>query len=117
MAFVFRIRPCFNFGLLDSWRDIFISTDPYLCFSYFFPRVSIGSPQHVNQTRLATVAGPTSRHGQMLITSAPTLDVDWHNNVSFATCSIDNVIYVCKVGDYKPVKASVGHQVVIMFVS
>ncbi|MFS7952084.1 hypothetical protein Hanom_Chr07g00602771 [Helianthus anomalus] len=31
--------------------------------------VSIGSPQHVNQTRLATVAGPTSRHGQMLITS------------------------------------------------
>ncbi|KAF5761242.1 hypothetical protein HanXRQr2_Chr16g0762791 [Helianthus annuus] len=41
----------------------------------------------------------------------PTLDVDWHNNVSFATCLIDNVIYVCKVGDYRPVKASVRHQV------
>ncbi|KAF5787551.1 putative WD40/YVTN repeat-like-containing domain superfamily [Helianthus annuus] len=73
--------------------------------------VSIGSPQHVNQTRLAIVAGPTSGHGQMLITSAPTLDVDWHN-VSFATCSIDNMIYVCKVGDYRPVKASVRHRVV-----
>ena len=30
--------------------------------------------------------------------SAPTLDVDWRNNVSFATCSTDKMIYVCKVG-------------------
>jgi transducin (beta)-like 1 len=29
--------------------------------------------------------------------SAPTLDVDWRNNVSFATCSTDKMIYVCKV--------------------
>ncbi|KAL8261101.1 hypothetical protein R6Q59_025150 [Mikania micrantha] len=42
--------------------------------------------------------------------SAPTLDVDWRNNVSFATCSTDNVIYVCKVGDNRPVKTFVGHQ-------
>ncbi|MFS7910271.1 putative transcription factor WD40-like family [Helianthus anomalus] len=42
--------------------------------------------------------------------TAPTLDVDWRNNVSFATCSTDNMIYVCKVGDNRPVKAFAGHQ-------
>ncbi|XP_071733299.1 WD40 repeat-containing protein HOS15-like [Rutidosis leptorrhynchoides] len=42
--------------------------------------------------------------------TAPTLDVDWRNNVSFATCSTDNMIYVCKVGDNHPVKTFAGHQ-------
>ncbi|KAJ9560139.1 hypothetical protein OSB04_005299 [Centaurea solstitialis] len=42
--------------------------------------------------------------------AAPTLDVDWRNNVSFATCSTDNMIYVCKVGDNRPVKTFMGHQ-------
>ncbi|KAG0464411.1 hypothetical protein HPP92_020480 [Vanilla planifolia] len=42
--------------------------------------------------------------------SAPALDVDWRNNVSFATCSTDNMIYVCKVGEGRPVKAYAGHQ-------
>ncbi|KAA8528484.1 hypothetical protein F0562_035839 [Nyssa sinensis] len=42
--------------------------------------------------------------------SAPTLDVDWRNNVSFATCSTDNMIYVCKVGENRPTKTFSGHQ-------
>jgi hypothetical protein len=42
---------------------------------------------------------------------APTLDVDWKNNNSFATCSTDNMIYVCKIGETRPVKAFSGHQV------
>jgi transducin (beta)-like 1 len=42
--------------------------------------------------------------------SAPTLDVDWRNNNSFATCSTDNMIYVCKIGETRPVKAFSGHQ-------
>ncbi|XP_020698169.1 WD40 repeat-containing protein HOS15 [Dendrobium catenatum] len=42
--------------------------------------------------------------------SAPALDVDWRNNVSFATCSTDNMIYVCKIGEGRPVKAFAGHQ-------
>ncbi|PWA53942.1 G-protein beta WD-40 repeat-containing protein [Artemisia annua] len=42
--------------------------------------------------------------------AAPTLDVDWRNNNSFATCSTDNMIYVCKVGDNRPVKTFAGHQ-------
>lgn len=43
--------------------------------------------------------------------AAPTLDVDWRNNVSFATCSTDKMIYVCKLGEGRPVKAFQGHQV------
>ncbi|KAL2926740.1 WD40 repeat-containing protein HOS15, partial [Bienertia sinuspersici] len=42
--------------------------------------------------------------------SGPTLDVDWRNNVSFATSSTDNMIYVCKVGENSPVKTYAGHQ-------
>ncbi|XP_038971681.1 WD40 repeat-containing protein HOS15-like isoform X2 [Phoenix dactylifera] len=42
--------------------------------------------------------------------SAPTLDVDWRNNNSFATCSTDNMIYVCKIGENRPVKGFSGHQ-------
>ncbi|TVU07204.1 hypothetical protein EJB05_47248 [Eragrostis curvula] len=42
--------------------------------------------------------------------SAPTLDVDWRNNNSFATCSTDNMIYVCKIGESRPIKTFSGHQ-------
>lgn len=47
----------------------------------------------------------------LLLTTAPALDVDWRNNVSFATCSADSMIYVCKVGEEHPVKRFQGHQV------
>ncbi|XP_014519436.1 WD40 repeat-containing protein HOS15 isoform X2 [Vigna radiata var. radiata] len=39
-----------------------------------------------------------------------TLDVDWRNNVSFATSSIDTKIHVCKIGENLPIKTFVGHQ-------
>ncbi|KAM1088896.1 hypothetical protein ACFX19_016946 [Malus domestica] len=42
--------------------------------------------------------------------SAPTLDVDWRNNISFATCSTDTLIHVCKVGEIQPIKTFSGHQ-------
>ncbi|MCO5571213.1 hypothetical protein L7F22_024948 [Adiantum nelumboides] len=42
--------------------------------------------------------------------AAPTLDVDWRNNVSFATCSTDKMIYVCKLGESRPIKSFAGHQ-------
>jgi transducin (beta)-like 1 len=46
---------------------------------------------------------------QFAFHSAPTLDVDWRNPQSFATSSMDHSIYVCKLGDDKPVKAFKGH--------
>ncbi|BAU00256.1 WD40 repeat-containing protein [Vigna angularis] len=39
-----------------------------------------------------------------------TLDVDWRNNVSFATSSTDTKIHVCKIGENLPIKTFVGHQ-------
>ncbi|RVW57495.1 WD40 repeat-containing protein HOS15 [Vitis vinifera] len=42
--------------------------------------------------------------------AGPTLDVDWRNNVSFATSSTDNMIYVCKIGENRPIKTFSGHQ-------
>ena len=40
---------------------------------------------------------------------APTMDVDWRNNTSFASCSTDKKIYVCKVGEEQPLKCFTGH--------
>ena len=42
--------------------------------------------------------------------AAPTLDVDWRNNNSFATCSTDKMIYVCKLGETQPQKVFKGHK-------
>ncbi|KAL0481146.1 transducin (beta)-like 1 [Acrasis kona] len=42
--------------------------------------------------------------------TAPTLDVDWRNDVSFATCSTDKMIYVCKLGDQRPMRVFQGHE-------
>ncbi|KAK2967649.1 hypothetical protein RJ640_030520, partial [Escallonia rubra] len=42
--------------------------------------------------------------------SGPTLDVDWRDNISFATSSSDRTIYVCKIGETLPVKTFSGHK-------
>ncbi|XP_027361139.1 WD40 repeat-containing protein HOS15-like isoform X1 [Abrus precatorius] len=42
--------------------------------------------------------------------SGPTLDVDWRNNVSFATSSTDTMIHVCKIGEDHPIKTFAGHR-------
>jgi transducin (beta)-like 1 len=41
--------------------------------------------------------------------SAPTLDVDWRDDYSFATCSTDKMIYVCELGKQRPIKGFQGH--------
>lgn len=42
---------------------------------------------------------------------APALDVDWQTNTSFASCSTDQCIHVCKLGVDKPIKTFTGHTV------
>eukprot|EP00794_Sanderia_malayensis_P010827 gene10827-11979_t len=39
----------------------------------------------------------------------PVVDVDWQNNSTFATCSTDKTISVCKVGLEKPIKTFTSH--------
>ncbi|XP_046991572.1 F-box-like/WD repeat-containing protein TBL1XR1 [Schistocerca americana] len=41
--------------------------------------------------------------------SAPALDVDWQTNTSFASCSTDQCIHVCKLNVDKPIKSFQGH--------
>ncbi|XP_069061096.1 F-box-like/WD repeat-containing protein TBL1X [Pleurodeles waltl] len=41
--------------------------------------------------------------------SAPALDVDWQNNTTFASCSTDMCIHVCRLGADRPVKTFQGH--------
>jgi WD40 repeat protein len=41
--------------------------------------------------------------------AAPTLDVDWRNNTTFATCSTDKAIHVCRLGEQRPIKTFTGH--------
>jgi transducin (beta)-like 1 len=40
---------------------------------------------------------------------APALDVDWKDNETFASCSTDKTVQVCKVGASKPLKVYTGH--------
>jgi len=46
---------------------------------------------------------------QFEVHSAPTLDVDWRDDTSFATCSTDKMIYVCESGKSTPLKCFSGH--------
>lgn len=41
--------------------------------------------------------------------TAPTLDVDWRDNTSFASCSTDKLIYICELGNDQPLKRLEGH--------
>jgi len=46
---------------------------------------------------------------QFTFHSAPALDVDWQSNTSFASCSTDQCIHVCKLGVDKQIKTFRGH--------
>lgn len=46
---------------------------------------------------------------QFAFHNAPALDVDWQNNQTFASCSTDQCIHVCKLGSDKPIKTFQGH--------
>lgn len=47
---------------------------------------------------------------QFAFHAAPALDVDWKDNYTFASCSTDHCIHVCRLGVDKPLKTFVGHQ-------
>ena len=53
-------------------------------------------------------------HLSSVLHIAPTLDVDWQNNSSFASCSTDKIIHVCRIGLDKPVKSFQGHTVSLL---
>jgi len=52
----------------------------------------------------------TGKHKQQFaFHSAPALDVDWQSDESFASCSTDKCIHVCRLGESRPIKSFQGH--------
>lgn len=47
---------------------------------------------------------------QFAFHTAPTLDVDWQSDDTFASCSTDYLIHVCQMGADKPVRTYSGHK-------
>jgi len=40
---------------------------------------------------------------------APALDVDWKDDTTFASCSTDKTVHICRVGAERPLKTYTGH--------
>ncbi|XP_014321730.1 F-box-like/WD repeat-containing protein TBL1X [Myotis lucifugus] len=63
----------------------------------------------VDKTAIIWDAHTGEAKQQFLFHSAPVLDVDWQNNTTFASCSTDKCIHVCRLGCDRPVKTFQGH--------
>lgn len=65
----------------------------------------------VDKTTIIWEAATGQCTQQFAFHSAPALDVDWQTNNSFASCSTDQCIHVCKLGVDRPIKSFQGHTV------
>ena len=63
----------------------------------------------VDKTTIIWDASTGNCTQQFAFHTAPALDVDWQSNISFASCSTDQCIHVCKLGMEKPIKTFTGH--------
>jgi transducin (beta)-like 1 len=63
----------------------------------------------LDKTAVVWEAGTGAVRQQFAFHSGPTLDVDWKNNLTFATCGTDTKIFVCRVGEQAPLKTYAGH--------
>jgi len=63
----------------------------------------------VDKTAIAWDAASGEVKRRFAFHAAPTLDVDWRNDTTFATSSMDHMIYVCALGEEKPVASFKGH--------
>jgi len=63
----------------------------------------------VDKTTIIWDASTGQSTQQFAFHSAPALDVDWQTNTSFASCSTDQCIHVCKLGCDRPIKTFTGH--------
>ncbi|CAF1489120.1 unnamed protein product, partial [Adineta steineri] len=64
----------------------------------------------VDRTTIIWDANSGHCEQQFAFHTAPALDVDWQSDVTFASCSTDQKIHVCRLGETKPVKTFHGHQ-------
>ena len=64
----------------------------------------------VDRTTIIWDANSGHCEQQFSFHSAPALDVDWQSDITFASCSTDQKIHVCRLGESRPVKTFHGHQ-------
>ncbi|KAJ8310702.1 hypothetical protein KUTeg_012567, partial [Tegillarca granosa] len=63
----------------------------------------------VDKTTIIWDASSGNCTQQFAFHSAPALDVDWQSNATFASCSTDQCIHVCRLGMDRPIKTFQGH--------
>ncbi|XP_011434775.1 F-box-like/WD repeat-containing protein TBL1XR1 [Crassostrea angulata] len=63
----------------------------------------------VDKTTIIWDASSGNCTQQFAFHSAPALDVDWQSNATFASCSTDQCIHVCRLGMERPMKTFQGH--------
>jgi len=63
----------------------------------------------VDRTTIIWDADTGKAKQQFAFHSAPALDVDWQSDDSFASCSTDKSIQVCRLGEESPIKSFHGH--------
>ncbi|CAF1025999.1 unnamed protein product [Rotaria sordida] len=64
----------------------------------------------VDRTTIIWDANSGHCEQQFAFHTAPALDVDWQSDITFASCSTDQKIHVCRLGETRPVKTFHGHQ-------
>lgn len=63
----------------------------------------------VDKTTIIWDAATGEATQQFKFHTAPALDIDWKDNDTFASCSTDMFIHLCKLGHDQPVKTFQGH--------
>jgi len=63
----------------------------------------------VDKTTIIWDASTGRCEQQFAFHSAPALDVDWKSGTTFASCSTDQCIHVCELGETQPIKTFIGH--------
>ncbi|CAF1131338.1 unnamed protein product [Rotaria sordida] len=64
----------------------------------------------VDRTTIIWDANSGHCEQQFSFHTAPALDVDWQSDTTFASCSTDQKIHVCRLGELRPIKTFHGHQ-------
>ncbi|CAF0996889.1 unnamed protein product [Adineta ricciae] len=64
----------------------------------------------VDRTTIIWDANSGHCEQQFAFHTAPALDVDWQSDITFASCSTDQKIHVCRLGEQRPLKTFHGHQ-------
>ncbi|CAF3088523.1 unnamed protein product [Rotaria socialis] len=64
----------------------------------------------VDRTTIIWDANSGHCEQQFSFHTAPALDVDWQSDTTFASCSTDQKIHVCRLGELRAIKTFHGHQ-------